>query len=81
MSRPSLTQTRPARTCGASPNTVADLHTKRNPDQQCPWDCARLGYMSGLLDSAGESRAAWCAVCDRAFTVTDWTKIPTPRGS
>lgn len=79
MNRPSPWGTRPTTTRGTSEDTVATLHAKRNPDDQCPWDCARLGYMCGLTDSSGTSRAAWCAVCDRAFTVTDWTRFPTPR--
>ena len=69
---------RPAPTCGTSDVTVADPAASRNT---CPWDCLQLGLHRQLVDRGGTARATWCEVCDESFTVTAWSRIPTPRRS
>ena len=77
MKRPSA-KARPTSTCGTSDVTVADPSPVRNT---CPWDCLILGLHKQLVDRDGEPRATWCEICDEAFTVTAWTRHPTPKRS
>ena len=77
MKRPSP-QARPASTCGTSKHTVADPESSRN---SCPWDCLALGLHRQLVDRDGNPRATWCELCDEAFTITAWSRHPTPKRS
>jgi len=62
--------------------SVADAVEPRNHHKgRCPWDCVRLGLHRALVDHEGVSRGTWCELCDRAFTVTAWSKHPMPRRS
>ena len=77
MSRPSP-KARPW-SCGTTVLTIADPAASHKHFELCPWGCVALGLHRALVDREGVPRATWCELCDRTFTVIDWSMPPTPR--
>jgi hypothetical protein len=80
--RPGPEGTRPTASAARGTLDVSVAETpepRKQHEGRCPWDCVRLGLHRCLTDSDDVARATWCPLCDRAFTLTSWSKHPTPR--